>query len=204
MKNLSEIRFVATNFSNLQGLRAVPLSLLLVIICLWANGLHGPARDFLVPILGLASSLILFVATDRYYLHSFGRVQRTPESRRLEWLTSIVGGILALGAFWVEISFVLPFSLLGIVFAVCLLVDYIRITWLVKGRFLIYYPIGAILLAMVSILPLLGVSHWWQVFGLRSQLLGMSIAFGVFMTIAGIWGHIFLVTTLPSQVKNNQ
>jgi hypothetical protein len=202
MKDLKEIRFVATNFSNLQGLRAIPLSLCLVLVCLWANGIHGPARDFLVPVLGLAAALILFYAIDQYYLHAFGRVQRTPESRRLEWLTSAIGGILVLGAFILDASFKLPVSLLGLAFTVSLLADYIRITWLVKGRFLIYYPVGAILLAGVSMLSLLGVSHWWQAFGLRSQLLGISIAFGIYMTIAGIWGHIFLVRTLPSQVEN--
>ncbi len=202
MKNLKEIRFVATNFSNLQGLRAVPLSLLLVVICFWANGIHGPARDFFVPALGLAGSLILLFAIDRYYLHNFGRIERTPESRRLEWLVSVIGGILALGAFWMDVSIKLPVSLLGFTMAVCLLADYIRITWLVKGRFLFYYPIGAILLAIVSVLPLLGVSGWWQTFGLRSQLLGVCVAFGVYATFAGIWGHIFLVRTLPSQAEN--
>jgi hypothetical protein len=202
MKDLKEIRFVATNFSNLQGLRTVPISLYLVLICLWANAIHGPARDFLVPVLGLAGTLILLFAIDRYYRHVFGRVQRTPESRRLEWLVSAIGGILALGAFWMDVSIKLPFSLLGFTMAVSLLADYFRITWLVKGRFLIYYPIGAVLMAVVSILPLLGVSLWWQMIGLRSQLFGISIAFGIYMIFAGLWGHIFLVRTLPSQVEN--
>ncbi len=202
MKDLKEIRFVATNFSNLQGLRAIPLSLLLVVICYWANGIHGPARDFLVPVMGVAGSLLLVLIIDRYYLHTFGRVERTPESRRLEWLVSAIGGILALAAFWMDVSIKLPVSLVGLTMAVSLLADYIRITWLVKGRFLFYYPIGAILLALVSVLPLLGVSGWWQAFGLRSQLLGICVAFGVYATFAGIWGHIFLVRTFPSRVEN--
>jgi hypothetical protein len=202
MKDLKEIRFVATNFSNLQGLRTVPISLYLVLICLWANTIHGPARDFLVPVLGLAGTLILLFAVDRYYRHTFGRVQRTPESRRLEWLVSAIGGIIALAGFWLDVYVKLPVSLLGLAFSISLLADYIRITWLVKGRFLIYYPIGAILLALVSILPLLGVSHWWLLFGLRSQLLGLSIAFGIYMIFASLWGHIFLVRTLSSQMES--
>jgi hypothetical protein len=203
MYDLKQIRFVATNFSNLQGLRAVPLGSCLVLVCLWANGLQGPARDFLVPALGLVGTLILLFAIDRYYLHAFGRVQRTPESRRLEWLTSAVGGILALGAVWLDISFKLPVSLVGLVLAAGLLADYIRITWLVKGRFLLYYPLGAILIAGVSVLPLLGVSNWWKACGLNSQLIGISMAIGIYTIIAGIWGHIFLVCTLPPRVETN-
>jgi len=156
-----------------------------------------------VPGSSLIGALIILFAVDRYYLHTFGRVRRTPESLRLEWLFSFIGGILALGAFLLDVSFKLPISTLGLVFAASLLADYIRITWLVKGRFLLYYPLGATLIAGVSILQLLGVSDWWQTFGLRSQLLGIAITFGIFAMIAGIWGHVFLVRTLPPRVEMN-
>lgn len=204
MNDVKEIRFVATNFSNLQGLRAVPISLYLVVICLWANGIHGPARDFLVPSLGLAITAFLLFAIDRYYRITYGHVQRTPDSRHLEWLVCAIGGVVALGAFWLDNYIKLPVSLVGLAFSISLLADYIRITWLVKGRFLLYYPIGAILLAVVSVLPLLGVSNWWQAFGIRNQLLGISIAFGIYATIAGVWGHIFLVRTLSSRLVHQQ
>lgn len=142
MNDIKQIRFVATNFYNLQGLRAVPLGVCLLLLSFWANGLQGPARDFLVPVSVLIVSLVFLFAIDRYYLQNFGRVQRTPESRHLESLFSIVGGILALGALWLDISFELPVNLLGLVFAVGLLADYIRLTWLVKGHYLLYYPLG--------------------------------------------------------------
>jgi hypothetical protein len=201
MDNVNRIRLVATNFYNLQGLRAVPLGFCLLFVSLWANRLQGPARDFLMPVAGLIGSLIVLFLIDRFYLHTFGRVQRTPESRQLEWLFSIIGGILALGAFWLDISFRLPVSLLGLVFAAGLLADYIRINWLVKGRFLLYYPLGAVLMAGVSILQLLGFHDWWQAFGLKNQLLGIAMAIGIFTMIAGFWGHIFLARTLPSRME---
>ena len=203
MNTIKQVRFIATNFYNLQGLRNVPLGLCLVFLCFWANSLHGAAGSFLVPILSLTVALILSLAIDRYYLHALGRVKRTSESIRLEWLISAVGGVLALGAFWVDVSFKLPISTLGLVFAIGLLADYIRITWLVRGRFLLYYPLGAILIAGMSILQLLGVSNWWQLFGIKNQLLGMVIVFGIFTVIAGIWGHIFLTSTLPPRVETN-
>jgi hypothetical protein len=205
MRDLKEIRFVATNFYYLQGLRTIPLGLCGVLVCLWANGIQGSARgsDFLEPAFGIIGSLILFFAIDRYYLHAFGRVQRTPESRRLEWLLVAVGGILGLGAGWLDISFKLPVSWIGLVSAAGLLADYIRITWLVKGRFLLFYPLGAVLMAGVSVLPLLGVSNWWQACGLANQFIGILMVLSIFMIIAGIWGHIFLVRTLLSRMETN-
>jgi hypothetical protein len=199
MNDIKQIRLVASNFYNLQGLRAVPLGTCLLLVTMWANQLHGPAKDFLVPILSLAGSVIILSAVHRYYLHTFGRVQRTRESLRLEWLVSGAGGILALSAFWLDVSFELPVSLLGLVFAAGLLADYLRMTWLVKGQYLLYYPLGAILMAGLSILQLLGVSNWWLAIGLKNQLLGIVIAIAIFTMVAGVWGHIFLARTLPSR-----
>jgi hypothetical protein len=201
VQNLKEIRFVATNYYNLQGLRTVPMGMCLVVVCLWANAQKGPASNLSLPLLCAAGLGILFFAIDRYYLHAFGRVQRTPESRRLEWVIGGVGGVLALGAFILDTSLKLPVSTLGLVFAAGLLADYIRITWLVKGRFLLYYPLGAVLMAGVSVLPLLGVLDWWKAFGFKSQMLGIAIAIGIFTLIAGIWGHIFLARTLPPRAE---
>ena len=198
MYTVNRIRFVATNFYNLQGLRAVPLGLCMLLLSLWANRLHGPARDFLIPIAAMVGTIIVLFLIDRFYLHTFGRVQRTSESRQLEWLFSMIGAVLALTAFWLDVSFKLPVSLLGLVFAASLMADYLRITWLVKGRFLLYYPLGAVLMAGLSILQWLGVPHWWLALGIKHQLLGIVMAVGMFTMIAGIWGHIFLSRTLPS------
>ena len=197
MVDIKQIRFVATNYTNLQGLRAVPLGLCLLLVCLWANGVAYPVRDFLVPAVSMIVSGVLLFAIDRYYLHAFGRVQRTPESRRMEWIIGAVGGILALGAFWLDTTVKLPVSLLGLVFAAGLLADYIRMTWLVKGRSLLYYPIGAILMTGVSLLPLF-VPDWWHALGIRSQMIGIAMMIGIFCMLAGVWGHIYLVRTLPT------
>jgi hypothetical protein len=154
-------------------------------------------RNFLVPAILVIGMVLLYISIDRYYLRTFGRVQRTSESRRLETESMTVAGILALAAFWLDVSFKLPLSLIGLVFAVGLLADYIRITWLVKGRFLLYYPIEAGLMLLLSILPIIGFPDWWHAISLKSQLLGISIAIGSLSIPAAIWGHIFLVRTLP-------
>lgn len=197
MKTLKEIRFVATNYANLQGLKSIPFSLCLVLLCLYVNGLSSTSRSFLVPAMLVIGMVLLYIAITRYYLHTFGRVQRTVESQRLETETMVAAGILALAAFWLDVSFKLPLSLIGLVFAFGLLADYLRITWLVKGRFLLYYPIEAGLILLISVLPIIGFPDWWHTIGLKSQLLGVSIAIGSLSIPAAIWGHIFLVRTLP-------
>jgi len=111
----------------------------------------------------------------------------------------VAGGILALAAFWLDITYKLPVSLVGLVFGVGLLADYIRITWMVKGRYLHYYPVGSILMIVVSILPLLGASKWWYMFNLKSQMIGIAIIIGIFSIIAGVLGHFYLVHTLLSR-----
>jgi len=178
----------------------VPFSLLAVLVGLWANVAKYPVsvKNYLVLGLMLLACAVLFSGINRYYLRVFGQVKRTPESLRLEWLIGAVGGVLALGAFWLDVSVKLPLSLIGLVFAAALLADYIRITWMVKGRFLLYYPLGALLMVVVSVLPLLGLTDWWHAVGLRSQIFGIFITIGVVSIFAGIWGHVFLVRTLPS------
>jgi hypothetical protein len=196
MVDIKQIRFVATNYSNLQGLRTFPLGLCLLSVTFWANG--TPEKNFVLPFIYLAVSALLLFAIDRYDLRVYGRVQRTPESRRLEWLLEIVGAILAVGSLWLDLTNNLPLSLVGLVFAAGLLADYIRITWLVKGRSLLYYPLGAVLMALMSLLPLLGLPDWWLAFGLRSQIMGICVVIGIFTILAGIWSHNYLVHTLPT------
>jgi hypothetical protein len=202
MEEITKIRFIATNFSNLQGLRMVPLGMLLVFVCLVANAQHGSSPDWISILLSLAVTLALIFVIDRYYLHKFGRVRRTAESVRLETIFSIVFGILALFAIGLEMFVKFPFSSLGLLVAVGLLADYIRINWLVKGHFLFYYPLGAFVMAVLSVLPLFGVS-WWRSVAIHNQYIGITMIFGVIVIIAGVWGHIFLVRTLSPRGKQN-
>ena len=198
MKNMKEIRFVATNYLNLQGLRTIPVSLLLILVVLWANGSKYPisAAGWLTLIIEVVVMAAAYFGIGQYYRHAFGQIKRTPETLRLEWLTSIVFVILTLAAFWLDGKIKLPISLLGLVFGLLLLTDYMRITWLVKGKYLLYYPIGAVLIVVVSLLPLFGLPGWWHAVGLRSQIFAIALVIGIYMIIAGIWGQLYLVRTL--------
>lgn len=203
MKDIKEIRFVATNFSNLQGLRMVVIGVLLILVCLWANGLKYPISiksDFIL-LFEVVAMLTVYYAVDRYYLRTFGQVKTTPEIQRFELKLSIIGGILSLVAFWLDVTYKLPLSLIGLVCGIGLFADYIRFTWMVNGRHMLYYPIGAVLLIGVSLLPLLGLPGWWHVVGIKGQIFAISLLLGFFSIFAGIWGHVYLVRTLSPKAE---
>lgn len=198
MKNIKEIRFVTMNYYNLQGLRLVPLGLLLMYVCYWANTARYPVKP--AGFINLIAAMVLVTLTafgiDLYYKKYFGVVKQTSESRRLEAQLWTAGGILAIIAFWLDVSYKLPISLVGLVAGLSLIADYLRMSWVVKGRFLLYYPIGAAFIILVSLMPLFGLPSWWHVLGLRAQMFGIALLLGLFTVLAGVWSHIFLARTL--------
>jgi hypothetical protein len=201
VKNIKEIRFIATNYYNLQGLRLVPIGLLLMYVCYWANVAHFPVEPsgYYSLIGAMAVILLLAFGIDRYYKRSFGVVKQAPESRKLETQLWTIGAFMATAAFWLDVSFKLPLSLVGLVAGLALVADYFRMTWLVKGHFLIYYPIGALLIILCSLLPLFGLPDWWHTIGLRAQMFGIALLLGLFTLLAGLLSHVFLAKSL--QVK---
>lgn len=203
MKSINEIRFVATNYFNLQGLKNVAIGIFGILVVIWGNTLQYPVSTQSWITLGLVVvvSVGIYYAFDRYYRHSFGQVKRTTESKRLEWLVGVIGVILVIVAFWLETSYKLSISVIGLIFALGLLADYIRITWLVKGRFLLYYPIGVVLAVVLSLLPLLGLPQWWKLIGLRGEAYGIALFVSLFSIFAGIWGHIYLMRTLSPKAE---
>lgn len=203
MKSVNEIRFVTTNYFNLQGLKNIAIGILAISVALWANTLKYPIStlSWIILAIVIVACILIYYGFDRYYLFTFGQVKRTPESRRLEGWVVVIGVILVLVAFWLESFNKVSISYIGLVFGLGLLADYIRITWLVKGRHLLYYPIGVVLAIVLSLLPLFGLPQWWKLVGIKGEAIGIVLFVGVFSIFAGIWGHIFLVHTLSPKVE---
>lgn len=204
MKNINEIRFVATNYFNLQGLKNVAIGIFGILVALWGSALQHPIslQNWIFLGFVVLVPVAIYLAFDHYYKHTFGQVKRSSESKRLEWLVGIISGVLIIGGFWLDYSFKLHLGLIGVAFGISLLVDYIRITWLVKGRYLLYYPIGVVLIILLSLFPVFGLPEWWKLVGLKSEAVGLALFVGVFSIFAGIWGHIYLVRTLsPKEEK---
>jgi hypothetical protein len=193
----TQIKFIAANYSKLQGLRQVPVGLLVMSVSLWALGHQG---DLGIPILLTAAAALLYWAIDRYYFSAFGRIHPTAKIRVWEIIASIVAGVLALAAFWLDTAYELPLSAVGLVFAAELLDDFLRATHPLKKRSFGLYPenlTAACLILLLSLLPLTGL-NWWQALGFPEQILGMLLVIGIVLVVAGMWGHIRITRALPA------
>lgn len=200
MKNPQQIRMLTINFSVFQGLKQVPLGLLLFVISLWSSAQSGLAKDILFPVGCSLVFFYLYWLVHQFYTQIFGTVILTNKQRLFEWIRGIIGAIAALVAFWVDVSQKLSFSLLGLVFASAFLVEYMRITRQVKERILLFYPAAALLLILLSVLPFLGI-NWWNPLGIKALLLGVCTVAGVLFTVLGIITHISLEISLMQAVE---
>jgi hypothetical protein len=86
MPDLEKIRFLTVNYSRLQGLKAVPLGLLLFLTVLWTNARYGPAKDLTLPLLMLMGGMLLYAVIDRYYKKTYGRVEQAGHVYGIEFL----------------------------------------------------------------------------------------------------------------------
>ena len=192
----AQIQFFAANYSRLQGLREVPVGMLVIFASMWA--MYNPG-DLGAQLLAVIGAILLYWLIDRYYANVFGRIKQTPKMRKWELSASILGGLLALLAFWLDTARDLPVSVLGVLFAFVLFEDFWRATVILKERSFSQYPenlLAAFVILALSLLPLTGLA-WWKIVGMRSQVLGMLFIIGILMVLAGIWGHIRIIRALP-------
>ena len=206
MRNLDQLRFVVANFKVLQGLRGVPIGLLLVFTSLWANSQQGPSRDPTWPLIATSVAIVAYVALEGYYARVFGRVMPSKENRRVEVMLGALFGAAGLGAFVLDTGKVLKVSAVGMVFVVAVLADWARMLWQAKvqswvGQWL--YPVTAVAMLLVSLLPLVA-ENWLATIGFVSSKLAVMTSIGLIVTVAGFLIHIFLVRSLPAAgIANN-
>lgn len=192
----SQIKFLAANYSKLQGLRVVPIGLLCLFVAIWDNTRQGQLDG---PLTALLVTILLYWLIDRYYNRVFGQVKQTSSQRRRETITSIVFGILAILAFALDTAEIIPVCALGIIFAAALLMDW----WAarsVRSEALTTFPenfVTSILILIVSILPLFGIT-WWEGLGINSQVTGVFMIVGTVIILTGIWGHIRIMRELST------
>ena len=202
MKDLDQIRMITVNFSTLQGLKMVPLGLLLTVVSLWANSGTGPRRDVLFPGACVVAGFFLYYLISRYYARVFGTVQPTAAMRRNEIIRGVLGGILGLAAFLADVTYKLPISFIGLVLGLAPLGEHL---WLSRQSRVRVEPViigVTVLITILSLLPLAGV-NWWQPLGIRSRLVGVCVITGIIFVALGIWEHIRLVKLLPPPEEAN-
>ncbi len=195
MNKIKQVHFFAQNYPQLQGLRMLPPALLLLLLTIWANQQHGPATDLSLPLLLSAGCLLVYIGIDQYYNRRYGKVKRI--ITRPEWLITAAGAVLALAAFILDTTDTFMISLLGLVFAGAFAATgfwYWR-----PARLLFALNIAiAILIGVLSLLPLVGIQDWWQILGLKHSLLAFTFLYGVFGLLAGVIAHMYFIRSLPA------
>ena len=189
----NRIQFVTRNYSQLQGLRLVPLGLFLV---LWAlldalgifdrSGYSPVGYAKVLTRIGLAFwlGIILALASPLYYRYRYGSVEPLERGARNRWITIAVIGYLVLVP--VDRALQWPVSLQVLLVAVSLFVT----VWH-DGPIRRHYLVPALAWVAVSVLPALGASP--EV--LKTTLFGLG---GLTLIGCGIGDHVLLTRTLAA------
>ena len=196
MENLKRTQVITANYRALQGLRLLPWSLwlLLIVITDTLNAV-GPSATrffgyqclFIIP--GIAVPWALSRLIGDYYNRTFGQIERLPRDRLVE---SLFGIVLMAGmyvAILVDAQQFLPVSLLGLVMAAFMLIQ-----WWTTGRFLSHTLLFAALFVGMALLPLFDIfadGDWFD--PLSRWLLLVLIVVGC---IGGVLNHVTLVRNL--------
>ncbi|MFN2299224.1 MAG: hypothetical protein ACK2UB_10270 [Anaerolineales bacterium] len=198
MPDLEKIRFLTVNYSRLQGLKAVPSGLLLFLTVLWVNAQTDRPENFGLPLTAFFAAVVLYILIDRYYRKTYGSVEPAGHAHGMEWILAAGFAVLAVGAFIVDMRQWIPVSVFALIFALGLLVDYLRMIRLAGSRTAVLFPAGWLsitLMAASAFLPLLGESALGA-FGFRSALLLVYAVCGVITMVYGAAGHFYLVRFL--------
>lgn len=175
----SEIATLTRNYRQLQGLRWVPVgvSCLVAAVVLGNRSLEGALWAILV-----AAALVLVIGDawiDRYYARAFGIVSHGPLWRRPgPAAVRVAGFLVAVAAVFVDIRQAWPVLLSGLVFALFMVAF-----WASTGRRRAHWPILAIIPAVASFAPLIGLPAG------RDGLPVVLAAVGVAQVIAGLLDH---------------
>jgi len=195
MDNIKQLRFFTQNYPHLQGLRTIPLGLLLLLLSLWANLLHGAARDLTLPISVTLVCLAIYLLIDGYYNRVYGKVKRAISHS--EVFITANGAVLALAAFYIDTHNMINISLLGLVFAIAFVFTGFWY-WRPASTLLYTNIILALTLVILCFLPLITNQEWWGILGFKSLLLAFTFIYGLYCIICGIIAHIYFIKSLPS------
>jgi len=196
MKPNSQTRFLSENYSALHGLNAVPVGLALFLVSLWANIVQYPIKNFSLPIVIVLGSLFLSIVVDQYYKKTFGEVKPILAKRRLYWIAQCVWGLFGIIAFWADVTFNLPVNFIGLLFASMFLLDKPKVTFPLN-RFSAVRLVLSVCIILVSIAPLYFGKNWWDILGVRTTIIGVTMFVGALIVLQGVLWHFFFVKSLP-------
>ncbi len=199
MQDLKRIRFVTANYAYLQGLKWVPYGVWVLLV---VGLLLIPGRErWMLASAGVITvgAVLAILLIQRYYNRTFGQARPSLAHRLGEWGFAVIGGALALAAFWLDMTAKLPVNLVGLTCAGAILCDYARLNWYAHGWFRPYAVGMTVFVAAVSCLPALGVPVW-------PALLTVLTVMGVVLVVLGLLDHRLLMQAMPpaSEVRDGQ
>jgi hypothetical protein len=112
-------------------------------------------------------------------------------------MTQGVSGLLGIIAFWIDVTFNLPINFLGLLFASIFLFDKPAVTFPLN-KFSIVRLISSICIIFVSVAPLYFGKNLWDILGVRTMIIGVTMFVGALMVLQGVIWHIFFVNSLPT------
>jgi hypothetical protein len=195
MKDLERMRVIAAHYRSLQGLRMLPWFLWLLVIGAVnpALGLPKWQLDYqcLLILPGIAVPWMLSKLIGMYYDRVYGRVEGLlPRNDLAGVLMNIAFIIILYFGFVIDTLEWLPISVLGLLIAAAFLAE-----WWQSARLLNHSVAFAVLLVVLSLLPLIGTPanvHWTHL------LDGFIILIvpGIVLSISSVLKHIALVRNL--------
>jgi hypothetical protein len=169
---LLQIRDLAANYSDRQGLRIVPMAVAILLQAV-------PMDDFgWAHLLLLAAGVFGYRLVGRYYRRRYGHVEEHRDEPMAAALQTVVFMLLLLPCMSFDLAVVPPVFLSGIVIAVWL----IFASWPARAVRVQYAAVG-ISLILVALAPMLGVSQ-------ESTARTYGVVFGAAMLVSGIIDHL--------------
>ncbi len=141
----------------------------------------------------LLVAMIAHEILHRYYRDKFGKVRRTFTQRLPEIVVGFSSAVISLAAFAIDPLLAHLFSPLGLVIALIVLLEFLRTTRPVRGRYLSYMPIISVFLLVLSVLPMIGLTSWWLALHLASQTTAILAVVGIITILNGLFSHFTLV-----------
>ncbi len=211
MQNLEKLRLLTINYSKLQGLRAVPLGALLLLVVLWANlrPIHLSGLTAIVYwailILIAGGAALAYGWIDRYYTVHYGKVEPTGRQKRVEYTIGVVGGLVALPAVIIDLWYPMPVILVGFVFAAAVLFEFLRTYRVTLNRYYLWQSLGSLVIILgVDLLPVFGWVQWGKALGLHNNLFALLVVVSLVMLVSGTLGHIIFARQLPTIEESAQ
>jgi hypothetical protein len=185
----NRIRFVTANYQQLQGLRLVPLGLLLMLLGVINSAYDrlppvGAARASLLTWFGFAFLLLigLTMMAPVLYRLRYGSTEPFDRGWRNGWITAAIVGFLVLLRFDRLVQWPVRMSLL-------LVSASLFITVWHDGRIRTHYLVPAVVWLVVSFLPILNLSPAET----RLTVFGLG---GLTLIVCGIGDHLLLTSAL--------